>query len=470
MTNWSTQTSMVAAVADIAVAIACLAVILAICGIVRRRPDLAQPYRLTARLVAGFILTIGGSSLASGLLLFGSYPQLFALVNVLAALSGVVLLYLLWRASPNVKNLPSHAEVRQANIRLITEAEAHVRTLNELRRTRDELERRVAERTSDLAEAQRRYEMALRGSNVVLFIQDDDLRYLWINNPVLGRTAEQFVGLSDDEVLPAESRSRIVHVKRIALETGEAQQAELSTNGPEGLQWWLLNVKPEDVPGQGRRLYCCAVDITERKENEQRLRFFMRELTHRSKNLLAVIQAMARQTARNAETTEDFIDRFSSRLQALSASHDLLVLESASGVRIDSLLRSQLGHTADLIGSQILIDGPPTTLNSDATQHIGLALHELATNAAKYGALSSEHGKVHVSWRVDSEAQTFQMEWREQDGPAVTPPSRRGFGQVVIERMVARTLEGEVDLSYKPTGVVWRLTAPLGNVISERED
>jgi PAS domain S-box-containing protein len=169
-------------------------------------------------------------------------------------------------------------------------------------------------------------------------------------------------------------------------------------------------------------------DITERKEREEKEHLLMREINHRAKNMLSVVDAIAHQTATRAP--EDFIERFSERIQALSANQDLLVRNQWSGVEIEDLVRAQLAPFADLIGPRIVLHGPELRLKAASAQAIGLALHELATNAGKYGALSTDTGRVDVFWRADGN--TFTMDWAERDGPLVSAPQRRGFGTIVM--------------------------------------
>ena len=130
---------------------------------------------------------------------------------------------------------------------------------------------------------------------------------------------------------------------------------------------------------------------------------------------------------------------------------------------MEDLARAQLAHLADLVRSRIEVLGPKLRLNAAAAQAIGLALHELATNAGKYGALSMDSGHVNVCWRTDRG--TLIMSWTERDGPPVSPPQRRGFGNTVIVSMAKATVGGEVQLDYAPSGLVWRLTCPAANAL-----
>jgi PAS domain S-box-containing protein len=202
-------------------------------------------------------------------------------------------------------------------------------------------------------------------------------------------------------------------------------------------------------------------DITERKEWEERLHLLMSEVNHRAKNMLSVVDAIAHQTATRAP--EDFIERFSERIQALAANQDLLIRSEWRGVEVEDLVCAQLAPFADLIGSRVVVRGLKLRLNAASAQAIGLALHELVTNAGKYGALSTDTGRVDISWGADNE--TFTMSWTEREGPPVAAPHRRGFGTIVMETMAERSVGGAVDLDYAPSGLTWRLTCPAANAL-----
>jgi PAS domain S-box-containing protein len=207
-------------------------------------------------------------------------------------------------------------------------------------------------------------------------------------------------------------------------------------------------------------------DITERKRHEEREQLLMREMNHRAKNMLGLVQAIARQTA--TRNPEEFIERFSERIQAPSANQELLVRDEWKGVESEDLVHAQLAPFADLIGSRIVVQGPELRLKANAAQAIGLALHELATNAGKYGALSTDAGRVDICWATDGNI--FTMSWVERDGPPVSAPKRRGFGTVVMQEMAEDTVDGTVDLDYAPSGVTWRLTCPAANTLGPNGD
>jgi len=187
----------------------------------------------------------------------------------------------------------------------------------------------------------------------------------------------------------------------------------------------------------------------------------MREINHRAKNMLSVVDAIAPQTA--ARNPADFMERFSERIRALSANQDLLVRNEWKGVEIEDLARAQFAPFADLLGSRIAMRGPKLRLNAASAQAIGLAIHELTTNAGKYGALSKHPGGLDVGWGTDGD--TFTMSWTERDGPQVSPPQQRGFGTVVMKEMTERGVNGRVELDYAPSGVTWSLSCPAVNAL-----
>lgn len=321
----------------------------------------------------------------------------------------------------------------------------------------------AASEREDLRRALQRYESALRGSNVTVFTHDRELRYTSVSGPVFGREPDDLLGRTDEEVLPPDSCGAVLAVKRAAVETGEARDCEVSVSHSGTVRWLDLHIEPVRDDGGIAGLTCAAVDITERKENEAHLRLLMRELTHRSKNLLAVIQSMARQTARHVGSVDRFVDQFSARLQALANSHDLLVQESWHGASLTELVRLELGPYASRSQAQVRTEGPEIVLKPEAAQSLGLALHELAENAAKYGALSNTSGRVSLTWRrlPATEGHGVELVWSESNGPSVRAPDRRGFGSLVIERNLARSLDAEVELAFAPDGVRCRVVIPI---------
>lgn len=323
-------------------------------------------------------------------------------------------------------------------------------------------------------------EQAVRASRLRLQLALDAARLgWWLYDPVQksaswdSRLAEIF-GITTQNGDVAEVVDRIAPEDREVIRTGV--RAALRRQAPEpffrsevrivrgaaDLRWievyGMASVEDTEV----HWVVGTVADITERKHAEEQQQLSMRELSHRTKNLLSVVQSIANQTA--ASSPSGFVERFSDRIRALSASIDLLVHSEWRGVEIEALVRAQLAHFADLIGVRIMISGPPLSMLPAAAQNIGMVLHELATNAGKYGALSDDHGSVVIDWRHDGAV--FSIGWRDSGGPAVRPPERQGFGTTIITTVVEQNTGGGVELDYAPEGFAWRLTCAAAKVLS----
>ena len=226
-----------------------------------------------------------------------------------------------------------------------------------------------------------------------------------------------------------------------------------------------------DVYYGGKHLFVGVVrDITGRKKAEEKIKLLMHEVNHRSKNLLMAVTAVTRQMA-SGEEAKIFADRLGERLAALAASYDALVSGEWRGVDVGDLVKSQLAHFKDLIGSRVFLEGPPAQLSPSAAQSLGMALHELATNAGKYGALSNVEGKVRVAWKIASNGAKphFEIRWSEEGGPPLQPPQRRGFGHTVLVKLAEQALDAGVVLDFRPSGLLWELSAEASGVIEGAE-
>jgi PAS domain S-box-containing protein len=206
-------------------------------------------------------------------------------------------------------------------------------------------------------------------------------------------------------------------------------------------------------------------DMTEREATEQLLR---REVNHRAKNILSVVQAMVQQT--KASSFQEYVSRLRERIWSLSSSYDLLAKNEWQSASLTELVRAQLAHFGDLLDVRITVHGPELKIKSAAAQAIGMALQELTTNAAKYGALSTDTGHIDIMWdlrRADDGGHRFKIEWSENGGPTVVTPTQRGFGWRVLCQMTKMSLNADVTLDYAPTGVVWRLECPADRVCED---
>ncbi len=286
---------------------------------------------------------------------------------------------------------------------------------------------------------------------------------------MLGYTEDELLGLNfQDLVHPDDIETNMAFNGRLLA--GEIPSFEIVNRyiAKGGKPIWVHKhiSSLRDATGRPIQIIALTTDITERKLHEERIDLLMHEVNHRAKNMLAVVLAVARQTI--ATQPEDFIARFAQRIQAMAASQDLLVKNEWQGVPIGELVRSQLAHFNDLIGTRIALDGPSLFISTSAAQTLGMALHELATNAGKYGALSNGDGRLQVRWGLECTEggeETFTMSWRESGGPPVTAPEKRGFGSTEICRMAIESLDAKVDLDFAPAGLCWRLECPSKEVI-----
>jgi two-component sensor histidine kinase len=178
------------------------------------------------------------------------------------------------------------------------------------------------------------------------------------------------------------------------------------------------------------------------------------------------VQAIAAQTARASSSSADFAADFSARLKSLASSVDLLVQQEWRGVSMKELVHSQLGHYG-ASSDRVEIKGPNVLLTPLSAQYLGMALHELSTNAVKYGALSGPEGRITIAWQLRKvgDKRHFQMSWVERGGPPAAPPQHKGFGHLVIERMVAEALQGKVKLQFAPAGLSWALDADAASML-----
>ena len=211
----------------------------------------------------------------------------------------------------------------------------------------------------------------------------------------------------------------------------------------------------------GRRLVLEATrDVTAQRAAEQRQRLLMRELTHRVRNILTVIQAVARYTLRSEVPREQLVERFEGRLLALANAHALLVQSDWAGADLRDLARQQLGAYATDKSDRVSLEGEPILLPPDVATPFGLVLHELATNAAKHGALSNHSGKITASWTAGerNNHRALQFRWREVDGPVVREPAARGFGSTLIDTAIPGA---QVQRQFLPDGLVCTIEVPL---------
>ncbi len=259
-------------------------------------------------------------------------------------------------------------------------------------------------------------------------------------------------------------RDKLLETAKAALESGESYaEAEFRVVWPDGsVHWLLLRAELEgDEAGRPARAVGVALDITERKKEEERRRLLTHELNHRVKNTLAAMQALASQSFRNARSLDEARESFLERLTAMAGAHDILTRESWEGAELRDIAAIAAHRFG--AGARVRLSGPRLRLVPRTAIALAMALHELATNAVKYGALRTEHGEVALTWSIAQRGgeQRLLMRWEEQGGPPVVAPARRGFGSRLIESGLSRELGGEVRILFAPEGIVCLVDAPV---------
>ena len=324
---------------------------------------------------------------------------------------------------------------------------------------------RVLDTEADLRTTTRRFEAALKGSQVTVAEQDASLRYTWVYNPALGLSVGGTVGRTDAEVLEPESAEALRALTRGVLETGAPDRKELRLATADASGWFDIGVDPIRLEDDTAGVILTATDITALKRNEQHLRVVMRELNHRAKNLLTIVMSLARQTARGAEAPAVFLDRLQERLSSLAGAHDVLARENWKGADLPAIVAGQLKHQIQAYGDRITVTGPPCMLAADAAPYMAMALHELGSNAVKYGALSGPDGGVDVRWRLEGPdgGRTLRFTWTERGGPRVIAPETPGFGSTILTSLTPRAMGGSASLVFDAEGLAWALTAPLSD-------
>ncbi|MEZ0169437.1 sensor histidine kinase [Microvirga sp. TS319] len=253
-----------------------------------------------------------------------------------------------------------------------------------------------------------------------------------------------------------------------AVKDGRTIEYEFRAKLPGGEERWIYDRSRVIYDTEGTPLYMigACLDITGRKRAEERQSLLIHELNHRVKNTLATVQSLAVQTIRSSPDPEAFRSNFMARLMALSATHDLLTRTYWESASLREVLEVELRPHGGIDHRRITVRGEPVKLRPQQALSLGMAFHELATNATKYGALSSPDGNLTIAWRVetpDAGSRRLLIDWREQGGPPVTKPKRQGFGTRLIDRSIAHELGGCVEANYAPTGLECRIGLPLAD-------
>jgi PAS domain S-box-containing protein len=275
-----------------------------------------------------------------------------------------------------------------------------------------------------------------------------------------------------NDILHPDDRAAVRHAISKALREDRILQIGGRIRRKSDGAWRTIDMAgrfERDAPGRlPRRLIGVVADVTDRRIAEERQSLLIRELHHRVKNTLATVQAIVGSTARTASSIEDFYEAFVGRIKSLAHTHAVLTEDTWQTASLANLLLSELKPYAEVsveggAEGRISLEGPPIDLPSEIAVPIGMAIHELTTNAAKYGALSNRTGRVAVTWSLEpgGAAGILRFHWRESGGPPVKPPSRQGFGSRLLQRVLITQVQAEVETDYDPGGFSLTMRAPI---------
>ncbi len=308
----------------------------------------------------------------------------------------------------------------------------------------------------------------------LIYAKDLSSRMIFANRAVLavlGKSWNEIRGRSDDEWHddPAEGR-KFVEADARVMASGETEELEETLTGVSGPQTYLSSKSPlRAQDGTVIGIFGISKNITERK-NEERLRqILLNELDHRVKNTLALVQAMSRQTFKNAGIDKEIWAAFEGRLISMSKAHGLLIQQSWVGAEIADIVAEGLIAHGGQDRDAFIIFGPAAWVDARSALALAMALHELGTNATKYGALSVPDGRVTISWELDNsgEAPMLQLYWRETGGPTVSAPVSRGFGSRLIEQAFAQSAQSAAKVRYLPEGIEFSVRCPVGDRVAK---
>ncbi|GGY45462.1 chemotaxis protein CheB [Parvularcula lutaonensis] len=343
--------------------------------------------------------------------------------------------------------------------------------ISEINRVTRRLEQAQADYKRQLDEIREIY----RAAPQAMALLDLDKRYIRANERLAeidGVSVDDHLGRTPDDIVPGIASFIAEPIDRV-IETGEpilgAEVAGRTKAFPDEDRIFEVDWYPVKEDGNVVSVGLCVRDITDQREMETVLRRVMRELQHRVKNILANVQALVNQSVRSDAAPDEKLAILSARIKSLAKTHDILTSRDWKSTPLSAVLEAEL---VDVYGAdRVSLSGPHVELGSRATLAIAMALHELATNALKYGALSTDEGRLDISWWVFDRGQgaTLQLEWRESGGPKAGEPERRGFGTSLINISVQKTLGGEIDRRFTDQGLECILRIPTEKLYHESE-
>jgi two-component sensor histidine kinase/two-component SAPR family response regulator len=369
--------------------------------------------------------------------------------------------------------VPVVPEVLRAKVRVFAELSRKTRELEQLN---SKLEQHVAERTAELEASNSRLTQSEQGRSLALAagqmgswdwdLATDEWRWDEGQHRIFGAEPGNFKITADTirALIHPDDWSALQAIGRGMAEGTRAQQTEFRVLRPNGEIRWCIGTAAASVDGAGKvvRVSGVTIDVTDRKEADERQVLLAREVDHRARNALAVIQSIIRLT--HAKTVDDYVQAIEGRIKALARAHTLLSDSRWDGADLATLVGEELAPYR--AGDRIKFGGPDISLQPATAQGLALALHELATNAAKHGALSAPAGKINLDWQLQSDALT--LHWIENGGPRIAEPSSRSFGLKVIAASIEQQLGGKASFDWDPKGLRCTISIPRSELTKSR--
>ncbi len=451
---------------DLLIFAAYFAIPAAIWLFLRQRPDLEL--RPLAILFAAFIFLCGLTHLIQMVTLWWPIYETQGFLKALTAIVSVVTAIMIFPLIPKAVALPSPRALQNANTGLREAISARESVLGDLRTARADLEARVADRTRELERAKARLEALIKASAQIFWTTSPDGQVM-DNSPTwrafTGQSYDQWRGAGWLNAIHPDDRPLALAAWREAVANKTTYNVDYRIKEADGDYRWTnaRGVPLFEPDGTLSEWVGMNEDISARKRAEQHSNLIMRELSHRTKNLLAVISSLARRTFDDRRDPKTQALDFVERIHGLARSHDLLVRADWHGVSLGDLVRSHL-EPFGFDESRVEVEGPPLTIKPEVAQSIGLALHELATNATKHGDIKTTGGRLHVRWHVEDKNSVpmLCLEWDEET--AIADPSKAkgsGFGRTVLEQLVGASVGGSTEYRYAGNHLLWRLHAPI---------